>query len=194
MDCEKIGSLIRTLRIEKHYTQKQLADQMNLSDKTISKWERGFGCPDVSLLAELAALLGVELESLLCGELAANEMSGGNMKKSRFYICAHCGNLLISTTDASVCCCGKTLAALTPVKATPEEKLAVEVMENEYYISSNHEMSKDHYITFVALLTGDSLILKKQYPEWNLQTRLPMIAHGMLLWHCNRHGLFYQGI
>lgn len=41
MDCAKTGALIRTLRLEKGVTQKQLADRMNLSDKTISKWERG---------------------------------------------------------------------------------------------------------------------------------------------------------
>lgn len=53
-------------------------------------------------------------------------------------------------------------------------------------------MAKDHYITFVALLTGDRLILCKQYPEWGLQARIPASGHGRLLWHCSRHGLFYQ--
>ena len=50
MDCKKIGSLIYELRKDKNMTQKQIADLMNISDKTISKWERGLGCPDISLL------------------------------------------------------------------------------------------------------------------------------------------------
>ena len=53
-------------------------------------------------------------------------------------------------------------------------------------------MKKEHYIYFVELVSGDTLILKKQYPEWDLQSRIPKIAHGKLIWHCNKHGLFYQ--
>ena len=55
MDCEKTGSLIRGLRYEKGMTQKQLADRMNISDRTVSKWERGQGCPDIELLHGAAA-------------------------------------------------------------------------------------------------------------------------------------------
>ena len=52
MDCSKVGKLIFELRKEKNMTQKELADAMNLSDRTISKWERGIGRPDISLLSE----------------------------------------------------------------------------------------------------------------------------------------------
>ena len=65
MDCNKVGNLIMTLRKEKGMTQKALADKMNLSDRTISKWERGIGCPDVSLLHELSDILGVNIENIL---------------------------------------------------------------------------------------------------------------------------------
>ena len=50
MDHNKVGKLILSLRKEKGLTQKELADAMNLSDRTVSKWERGLGCPDVSLV------------------------------------------------------------------------------------------------------------------------------------------------
>jgi transcriptional regulator with XRE-family HTH domain len=56
MDNSKVGELIYRLRKEKGLTQKQLADQMNISDRTISKWERGYGCPDVTLLPSLSTL------------------------------------------------------------------------------------------------------------------------------------------
>lgn len=192
MDCEKIGKLIRSLRQERGLTQLGLAEQMHISDKAVSKWERGLGCPDVSLLPELSAILGVPLEGLLAGELDENELVGGNMKKLKFYVCPQCGNILTATAEAAVSCCDKKLAAMQPVKAAEGEKLAVEHIENDYFVTSAHAMSKEHYITFVALLTGDTLLLRKQYPEWNLQARIPRIGHGMLVWHCSRHGLFYQ--
>lgn len=114
------------------------------------------------------------------------------MKKLNFYVCPECGNVITAMTDAGISCCGKKLKALEPAKAAEEEKLSVEIMENDYYISSHHPMAKEHYISFVALLTGDSLILKKQYPEWDLQVRIPGRAHGKLIWYCTEHGLLYQ--
>jgi desulfoferrodoxin (superoxide reductase-like protein) len=167
---------------------------MNISDKAVSKWERGLGCPDVSLLPELSKIFDVNLEELLSGELNANDLVGGNMKKLKFYICPNCGNLLTSTADATVSCCGKILKPLVPRKAEEAEKLSVEMIENDYFISTDHEMTREHYIAFVALLTGDSIMLRKQYPEWNLQTRIPYFAHGMLVWYCTQHGLFYQTV
>ena len=192
MDCEKIGKLIYSLRKEQKLTQLQLAERMNISDKAVSKWERGLGCPDVSLLPDLSKIFGVNLEELLSGELNANDSAGGNMKRLKFYVCPNCGNLLTATADAAVSCCGKTLQPLTPQKAEESEKLSVEMIENDYFISSNHEMTREHYIAFVALLTGDSILLRRQYPEWDLQTRIPCFSHGTLLWYCTRHGLYYQ--
>jgi len=194
MDCAKIGKLIYTLRKEKKLTQRQMADRMNISDRAVSKWERGLGCPDVSLLPELSEILGVDLEELLSGKLDIRDLVGGNMKKLKFYVCPTCGNLLTATADAAVSCCGKKLQLLAPRKAEDAEKLSVEEVEDDYFISSDHEMTREHYIAFVALLTGGSVLLRKQYPEWNLQTRIPRFDHGMLVWYCTRHGLQYQMI
>ena len=192
MDCEKIGKLLYTLRQEKAMTQKQLADLMNISDKAISKWERGLGCPDVSLLPELSQILGVNIEEILAGKIELNETMGGNMKKLKFYVCPQCGNLLTATGDANLSCCGKRLEALTPEKASEEHSLNIEPVEDELYIASPHEMTKEHYISFVAYVTGDRLLLVKQYPEWNLQLRFHKSGHGKLYFHCSKHGLFYQ--
>ena len=68
MNTEKIGSLIAKLRKEKGLTQKELADQLHITDRAVSKWERGLGCPDISLLDDLANILGVSISSLLNGE------------------------------------------------------------------------------------------------------------------------------
>lgn len=196
MDVDQIrmGALIARLRREKRLTQLQLAEQMHISDKTISKWERGKGCPDVSMLPELSRILEVDLEGLLSGQLDANTMWRRDMKRMNFFLCPDCGNLIMALADASVSCCGKRLQAVQPQKASEAERLSVERIENDYYITAAHPMEKAHFISFVALATGDSLLLRRQFPEWELQTRIPAIAHGRLLWHCTRHGLFYQEI
>ena len=194
MNNVKIGKLIYNLRKEKNLTQVQLAERMNISDKTVSKWERGFGCPEVSLLPELSTILDVDLENLLSGELDRNEILGGSMKKLQFYICPACGNMVTAITDTNMSCCDKKMKALKAQKANENEKLTVETVENDFYITSDHPMERGHYIAFIALLTGDSILLKKQYPEWDLQVRIPVLAHGRLLWYCNKHGLFYMEI
>ena len=192
MDASKIGNLIYELRIARNLTQRQLAERLFVSDKTVSKWERGGGFPDLALLPDIAQVLDVRLEDLLRGEIDINNRTGGTMKNLKFYVCPQCGNLVTATEDAQIFCCGKPLKALEPVKAEADDKLNVELVENEYFVSSSHEMNKEHYIMFVALLTGDSIVLRRQYPEWDLQTRLPRMAHGKLIWYCNQHGLFYQ--
>lgn len=105
MDQVKTGRLIRTMRTKLGLTQLALAEQLGVSDKAVSKWERGGGAPDISLLPLLSQALGVDTEALLRGDLEENDMTNGNMKKMRFYRCPTCGNLLFSTDDADVTCC-----------------------------------------------------------------------------------------
>ena len=194
MDNSKVGSLIRKLRKEHGLTQLQLAEKLHISDKTVSKWERGMGCPEVSLIAELSKVFEVDLQGLLSGELRRNSILSGNLKRMKFYVCPDCGNLVTAFTNTSVFCCGRKQKEMIPVKASEPERLNVEIIDNEYFITADHEMTKEHYISFVALITSDAVMLKKQYPQWDLQARIPFFAHGRLLWYCTRHGLFYQEI
>lgn len=192
MDCKKVGKLIYELRKEKNMTQNQVAELMNISDKTISKWERGLGCPDVSLLLGLSNIFGVSIEGILSGEINLNELSGGNMKNIKFYVCDKCGNLITSTSEAAISCCGKKMEAAVAKKAEEGHKLNVESIENEFFITTEHEMKKEHYITFVAHVKGDRVQIVKQYPEWNMQFRLNQVGRGKLYFYCINHGLFYQ--
>ncbi len=194
MDHAKIGQLIYKLRKEQGLTQLQVAKQLNISDKTISKWERGLGCPDISLLSALSKLFAVDLEKLLSGDLKENRKPVSNLKNTLFYVCPTCGNLVTSMAEVSISCCGKKLTPLQPQKADETQRLSVELIENDYFISSEHPMTRKHYISFVALLSGDSIMLRKQYPEWNLQVRIPKFSRGRLLWYCSEHGLFYQEV
>ena len=68
MDQIKIGIFIAEERKAKKYTQRELADKLSISDKTISKWERGNGFPEVSLLLPLCNELEITVNELLSGE------------------------------------------------------------------------------------------------------------------------------
>ena len=112
MDQEKTGALIRRLRMEKGLTQRELAGRLGVSDKAVSKWERGLGCPDVSLLTAISQELGVGLDSMLGGGLPERSFQGGNMKRIQFYVCPACGNVITATGEVSISCCGRRLEAM----------------------------------------------------------------------------------
>lgn len=194
MDQIKTGRLIRSLRTGRGMTQAELAQLIGVSDKAVSKWERGCGAPDLSLFPPLSQALGVDVEALFRGEMTENEMSRGNMKKLKFYVCPDCGNLMFSTEEIDVSCCGRKLSAIEPKQAAADEMLSAHASGGEWCISSAHEMRREHYISFIAFLTGDTLIVKKLYPEWGLETVLPFFSHGTLLWYCTKHGLFSRQI
>lgn len=192
MDREKIGALIARLRKEQSMTQRKLAERIQVSDKAVSKWERGLGCPDVSILTQLSDVLGIELITLLSGSLPASTESGGNMKNTKFFVCPVCGSVSMTTGGGEMSCCGRKLTALEAQKAAQEDKLTTERVEDEWFITASHPMTKAHHIAFVAFLSGERVQLVRTYPEWDLQVRFPARGRGTLLWYCTEHGLFYQ--
>ena len=190
MDCVKVGKLILRLRKEHGLTQKQLADKMNLSARTISKWERGLGCPDISLLHELSDVLNVNIEKILTGDLEPNRTDGGNIKRIKFYVCPTCGNILTATGEAKVSCGGRKLTALVPKPSDEEHHLHVETIEDDYYITFPHEMEKSHYLNFIAYVSYDRFLFVRLYPEQGSEVRFPKLHGGKLYFGCNRHGLW----
>lgn len=68
MNNKKMADMILELRKSKNMTQKQLAEKLNVTDKAVSKWERGMGCPDISLITSLSEALGISANELLSGE------------------------------------------------------------------------------------------------------------------------------
>ena len=68
MDVKKVGEFIKQKRKEKKLTQKDLAQKLSITDRAISKWERGICCPDISLLKELSSILDISVNELLSGE------------------------------------------------------------------------------------------------------------------------------
>lgn len=190
MDCAKVGKLILQLRKEKGLTQKQVADRLNISNKTISKWECGLGCPDVSLWEELAKVLGADILKLLQGELRPNRPDVGKMNRIQFYVCPTCGNILTSTGDASIACCGRRLQPLAPITATSEHDLHIEEIDDEYYATVEHEMCREHYLLFAACVNDDRIWFNRLYPEQSPAFRFPNMRSGANLYlYCTTHGL-----
>ena len=192
MNPIKTGELIRLYRNKLGLTQRQLAERIHVSDKAVSKWERGNGCPDISLLYALAEVFQTDLQTLLNGETEENERNIGNMKKIRFYICKTCGNIITSAAPAAITCCGRKLTPEEPKPASDAEKLHVSEIDGEWFVTSDHPMTKEHYIAFAAYLTDSSVMLFRQYPEWNFQLTIPMYRSGSLIRYCTKCGLLRQ--
>ena len=184
------GTMIKRLRENKKMTQQQLAEKTGVSDKAVSKWETGRGYPDISLIEPLAEALGVSIIELFSGEGVVNTNRSFNMRRMKFYVCPICGNLIYSTGEAVVSCCGIVLPAL---EAEPEDEahhLCLEIVEDDYYVTIPHEMSKTHFISYIMALRDDGCEIKKLYPEGGTEARFKISRTKGFFFYCNKHGLF----
>ena len=62
----------------------------------------------------------------------------------------------------------------------------------ELYVSSDHCMTKEDYISFICYATSDSILLRKLYPEWGISFNFPWLGHGKILWYSEKEGLKYR--
>ena len=184
------GSMIKRLREKKGITQSQLAEKINISDKAVSKWETGRGYPDITLIEPLADTLGVSILELFSGEDIINTNKAFNMQRMKLYVCPICGNIIQSTGEAVISCCGITLPALEAEAEDEKHALNVEVVEDEYYVTIQHEMSKTHYISFIAACRDNGIEIIKLYPEQTAEARFKIARTRRLYYYCNRHGLY----
>ena len=188
------GPMIKRLREDKRMTQQLLAEMIGVSDKAISKWETGKGYPDISLIEPLAEALGVSIIELFSGEDVVNTNKSFNMQRMKLHVCPVCGNIIQSTGEAVVSCCGIVLPAL---EAEPEDDvhhLHFEKVEDEYYVTIRHEMSKTHYISFIIALKDDGSEIRKLYPEGNAEARFKISRTKCFWYYCNKHGLFRASV
>lgn len=181
---------IRHLREARGLTQKELGELIGVGDKAVSKWETGRGLPDISVLGLLAEALGVSMSELFAGTKTVNRNRSGNMQRSGFYVCPVCGNIIHSMGEGSFSCCGVTLPRLEADAADHDHEVQIETIDNEYYVSLNHPMTRDHHISFMALLNWERLQLVKLYPEQDAAARFPRCGKGTLLLYCKKHGLY----
>lgn len=188
------GKLIKELREKNNMTQSELGDIINVSDKAISKWETGKGLPDISLISPLAKALKVSVIELMRGEYITNKNVSSNLLKSNLYICPICGNIIHSMGESIVSCCGVTLPALEAEQEDEGHKIICENIENELYVHLNHEMTKEHYISFIAYITCDRYEIKKLYPEQSAEARFYSRGNGIIYAYCNKDGLIKRKV
>lgn len=194
MDPYITGNVIRELREKKKYTQAELAELLNVSDKSVSKWETGKGYPDITLLEPIAAVFGVSVTELLSGDAVSNCNTSANMIRSKFYVCPVCGNIIHSMGETVVSCHGVRLAPCEAEPADEKHGIAVEVIEDEYFVTSVHDMTKNHYLSFFAAVSSDRLQLVKLYPEGSAEARFKINGIRRIYFYCNRDGMYYYDI
>ena len=190
MDQYVTGNTIKTLREKNNMTQLQLAEKLGVSDKTVSKWETGKGYPDITLLEPIAEALQVSVTELISGNTIQNANVSANMLRSKFYVCPVCGNVIHSMGEAVIQCHGIVLNTLEAEPADEHHKISVERVEDEYYVTADHPMTKDHYISFIAAAASDSMQTVKLYPEWNAEARFKISCVKKIFFYCNRDGLY----
>lgn len=190
MDQYVTGTVIKELREKYHLTQAELAEKLNISDKTVSKWETAKGYPDISLLEPIAKIFNISVTELISGNAVRNMNASANMLRSKFYVCPVCGNSIHSMGEAVIQCHGIMLTPCQAEKTDENHMIFVERVEDEYYIRIDHDMTKKHYISFIAGLSSDKVQIVKLYPEGNAEARLKINGVKKILFYCNRDGLF----
>ena len=194
MDSYVTGAAIRRLREKKGITQAELAQMLSVSSKAVSKWETGKGLPDISLIEPLSRALSVSVMELMSGDAVVNKNVSSNILRSKFYVCPVCGNVIRAMGDAAISCCGISLPPQSAEEIDGEHAVTIEKIEDECFVTINHDMTKEHFISFVAYLTYDRVQFVKLYPEGNAETRLNIRGGGYLYIYCNKHGLMKMKI
>ena len=184
------GAVIKELREKNHMTQAELAEKLCVSDKTISKWETAKGYPDISLLEPIAKIFGISITELISGNAVSNVNVSANMLRSKFYVCPVCGNVIHSMGEAVIHCHGIMLAPCQAEETDEKHMIFIERVEDEYFIRIDHDMTKEHYISFVAGLSSDKIQMIKLYPEGNAEARIKINGVKKIFFYCNRDGLF----
>ncbi len=184
------GEVIKEMRKQKNMTQLQLADRLGVTDKTVSKWETGKGYPDIALLEPIADAFQISVTELISGNRIKNENVSANMMRSRFYICPICGNVLHSMGEAVIQCHGVQLLPAEAESTDENHMIFIERVEDEYYVRIDHEMTKSHYISFIAATSSDRIQMVKLYPEGNAEARFKISGVKKIYFYCNRDGLF----
>ena len=184
------GAVIKELRDKSKMTQLEFSEKLGVSDKTVSKWETGKGYPDITLLEPIAEVFKISVTELISGNTIQNQNVSANMMRSKFYVCPVCGNVIHSMGESVISCHGVQLSPLDAEPTDENHMIFIERIEDEYYVRIDHDMTKEHYISFVAAASSDGIQLVKLYPEGNAEARFKIRGVRRIFFYCNRDGLF----
>ena len=183
-------TIIKGLRERNKMTQLQLADKLGVTDKTISKWETGKGYPDTTLMEPIEDDSSISVKALISGSTVSNANVSANMLRSKFYVYPVCGNVIHTMGEAVIHCHGVQLAPAVPEETDENHKIFIEKVEAEYFVCIDHDMTKKHYISFIAAASSDRMQMVKLYPEGNAEARFKINGVKRIFFYCNKDGLF----
>ena len=98
--------------------------------------------------------------------------------------------MIHATGEGAFSCCGIGLPVQEAETSEEDHEISVEQIENDYYVTLEHPMTKEHYLSFMAYVTSDRVQLVKLYPEQSPAARFSRVGHGVFYVYCNRHGLY----
>lgn len=132
----------------------------------------------------------MSVAELISGNTVYNSNVSANMLRSKFYVCPVCGNVIHGIGEAVVHCHGVLLQPEEAEETDEDHKIFIERVEDEYYVQIEHEMTKNHYISFIAAVSSDRMQMVKLYPEGDAQARFKINGVKKIYFYCNRSGLF----
>lgn len=117
-----------------------------------------------------------------------------NLNKGSFSVCPTCFNVAFSYGPMDMTCCGEKLIPLVSQEASGEHTMSFSRSEGDLYVTLDHPMTKEHHISFLALVKPERLELVKLYPESLAEARFGYRGSGTLYAYCPVHGLFHQTV
>ena len=189
-----IGDKIKELRKRDGRKQDDLATALGVTNQAISRWETGKGYPNITLLEPIADAFGISVAELISGHTVRNANVSANMLRSKFYVCPLCGNVIHSMGEAVIHCHGIQLMPAEAEATDEEHMIFIERVEDEYFVRIDHEMTKKHYISFIAAASSERCQLVKLYPEGAAEARFKISGVRKIYFYCNRNGLFCQDV
>ena len=112
------------------------------------------------------------------------------VKKTKFYVCENCEGFMQGVGENQVICCGKPVVQLKPKQRDEKHSISISEVEDDFYIEFNHEMTKEHFISFAAYVGIDRVLMIRLYPEQAASVRFPRMRGGKFYYYCAKHGLF----
>lgn len=188
----KFNELVYKLRKAKRLTQKELAEKLHTTAKTISNWERKKNCIPAEMISSIIKELDIDKKFIY--EEYIDEGSSKNGVK--FFYCPKCRNIMWSFTKNTQTCCNHTLY---PLKASPENSehylyTVISPHTGFLNVSSNHPQNAEHRIEFMAYVSEENVIIISQRENKPFSTSFNHMPGGILYMFCSKHGLFSDSV
>lgn len=112
------------------------------------------------------------------------------MTATRFYVCPACGNILHGTGEMQLSCHGHNLSPLEAQSPEGRFEVSVETVEDEYFVSVEHPMTKQDHISFMAAVSADRVQMVRLFPEGPAETRFKRSGVRAIYFYSAADGLF----